>query len=454
MGAYVVLKVLVVILASVAAFGPHFTSSKVTSFRSISVRALVALSDPYTPHIDVSPYALHVDVETVDDIMSSTEEVVLIDDEIDTRQRDELLATHVGGLGTEIEAITRRILLSRSLPQQVVDAYGQQHVRGVLLHGPPGCGKTLIARHLASLLGAAVVKVVNGPEVFDKYVGEAERNVRELFAEADKAWDLHGGQAPLHVIVLDELDAIAKARNGGSSSSDGSSVRDSVVNQLLAKLDGVQSRSNVLVVGLTNRKDMIDPALLRPGRLEVHLEVNVPDAEGRRQILDIHTRELRRAGILCEEEYSDGGLADSIVTATPEYTGADIAGLVRSAASFSMQRLSASSSSLSAQDVHTVQQQQRRRGPRISLQWAGASIDFASPATARNNRYVRDAAALRQVRSEEQNRVMVKSLLDEASVTREDFKAALDELGRERKGCHDNSSKSWLSRLLSIRHRR
>ena len=265
---------------------------------------------------------------------------------------------------------------------------------------------------------------------------------------------------------MDELDAIAKARNGGSSSSDGSSVRDSVVNQLLAKLDGVQSRSNVLVVGLTNRKDMIDPALLRPGRLEVHLEVNVPDAEGRRQILDIHTRELRRAGILCEEEYSDGGLADSIVTATPEYTGADIAGLVRSAASFSMQRLSASSSStsfLSAQDVHTVQQQQQQqqqqlllhqRGPRISLQWAGASIGFASPATARNNRDVRDAAVLRKVRSEEQNRVMVKGLLDEASVTREDFEAALDELRRERKECHDNSSMSWLSPLLSIRHRR
>ena len=112
--------------------------------------------------------------------------------------------------------------------------------------------------------------MVNGPEILDKFVGEAERRVRELFAPAEAEWEAAGDASELHVIVLDEMDAIARKR--GAADGDTSGVRDSVVNQLLAKMDGVKEASNVLVVGLTNRPELIDDALLRPGRLEVASE--------------------------------------------------------------------------------------------------------------------------------------------------------------------------------------
>lgn len=349
----------------------------------------------------------------------------------------QLLAEYVGGLNEEVSTIARRILLSRTLPKEVFDSYGQQHVRGVLMHGPPGCGKTLIARHLATLVGAPpeCVKVVNGPEIFDKFVGEAERNVRELFKEADEAWELRGEKSPLYVIIMDELDSIAKTRTGGSSSGDGSSVRDSVVNTLLAKLDGVSQRNNVLVVGLTNRKDMIDPALLRPGRLEVHLEITPPSAEGRLQILDIHTRSLRGNGILDEEEYRSS-IASMVVARTEGCTGADLAGLVRNAASYSMQRLSQSPESQPGNKASG--DGQGSRGPHISLELGGATIDFTD-----RDRDVRDA----RLRTRDEDKWRSKTLLDNATITALDFTTALGELDdeprRERK--RDRARKWWAS---------
>eukprot|EP00957_Ditylum_brightwellii_P075998 5776981-Ditylum_brightwellii.AAC.1 len=134
------------------------------------------------------------------------------------------------------------------------------------------------------------------------------------------------------------MDAIARKR--GSMTSDTTGVRDSVVNQLLAKMDGVKEASNVLVVGLTNRPELLDPALLRPGRLEVQLRVELPDRSGRRDILRIHTRQMREAGAISDESLSlieslgDGGLAAN----TEHFTGAELAGLVRSAASFALAR--------------------------------------------------------------------------------------------------------------------
>ena len=129
------------------------------------------------------------------------------------------------------------------------------------------CGKTLIAREIARVLRSRPPKIVSGPEILDKWVGEAERNVRALFYEAEREWDERGARSGLHVIIFDEMDALTRTR--GSLTGDSSGVRDSVVNQLLAKLDGVKEMDNMLVIGLTNRRDLIDPALLRPGRLEV-----------------------------------------------------------------------------------------------------------------------------------------------------------------------------------------
>jgi SpoVK/Ycf46/Vps4 family AAA+-type ATPase len=243
----------------------------------------------------------------------------------------------VGGLDAQLDTIVRRVLASRANPE-ATRRLGISHVKGILLSGPPGCGKTLLARELARLLGAREPQIVNGPEILDKFIGEAEKRVRDLFRPAELEYAQVGDDSALHIIILDEMDAIARKR--GSASSDTTGVRDSVVNQLLAKMDGVKQANNVLVVGLTNRPELLDPALLRPGRLEVQLRVELPDAGGRRDIFRIHTRQMREAGGLSRaaedmiEDLSDEGLANH----SDKYTGAEIAGLVRSAASFALAR--------------------------------------------------------------------------------------------------------------------
>lgn len=243
----------------------------------------------------------------------------------------------VGGLDRALDDIVRRVLASRANPE-AAKRLGISHVRGILLSGPPGCGKTLLARELARLLGARPPQIVNGPEILDKFIGEAEKRVRNLFAPAEMEYAQVGDDSALHIIILDEMDAIARKR--GSVSSDTTGVRDSVVNQLLAKMDGVKEANNVLVVGLTNRPELLDPALLRPGRLEVQLRVELPDVNGRRDILRIHTRKMREAGGLSDSAFEmleDLG-KDGIPSKTEHFSGAELAGLVRSAASFALAR--------------------------------------------------------------------------------------------------------------------
>ena len=138
----------------------------------------------------------------------------------------------------------------------------------MLLYGPPGTGKTLIARQIAKCLKAREPKIVNGPEVFDKYVGQTEQNIRDLFKEAEEEQNRLGEKSKLHIIVLDEIDAICRPRG---TVSGGTNVQDTAVNQLLSKIDGVNSLNNILLIGMTNRKDMIDEAVLRPGILEIHV---------------------------------------------------------------------------------------------------------------------------------------------------------------------------------------
>lgn len=149
----------------------------------------------------------------------------------------------------------------------------------MLLYGPPGTGKTLIARQIAKALNCTEPQVVNGPQIFDKYVGGSEKKIRDLFAPAETEQAEKGDDSDLHIIIFDEIDAICRQR--GSSGGSGTNVHESVVNQLLSKLDGVDSLNNILVIGMTNRIDMIDEAMLRPGRLELHLEIGLPDEAGR-----------------------------------------------------------------------------------------------------------------------------------------------------------------------------
>lgn len=237
----------------------------------------------------------------------------------------------IGGLDAEFSTIFRRAFASRIFPPGLVEKLGIQHVKGMLLFGPPGTGKTLIARQIGKMLNAREPKVINGPEVLNKYVGQSEENIRKLFADAEKEYKEKGDESGLHIIIFDELDAVCKQR--GSGAGGGTGVGDSVVNQLLSKLDGVDQLNNILLIGMTNRKDMIDDALLRPGRLEVHMEISLPDEHGRQQILNIHTTKMRTNNVMD----TDVDLAE-LAKQTKNFSGAEIGGLVKSATSFAFNR--------------------------------------------------------------------------------------------------------------------
>jgi vesicle-fusing ATPase len=237
----------------------------------------------------------------------------------------------IGGLDDEFATIFRRAFASRIFPPGLIAKMGITHVKGLLLYGPPGTGKTLIARQIGKMLNANPPKVINGPEVLNKYVGQSEENIRKLFADAEKEYKEKGDESSLHIIIFDELDAVCKQR--GSGSGGGTGVGDSVVNQLLAKLDGVDQLNNILLIGMTNRKDMIDDALLRPGRLEVHLEISLPDEAGRLDILKIHTAKMSANGLL------DSSIdLEELAGLTKNFSGAEISGLVKAAASCAFSR--------------------------------------------------------------------------------------------------------------------
>lgn len=236
----------------------------------------------------------------------------------------------VGGMNHAIDDLFKRVFASRMFDPEYIRKLGMKHVKGVLLYGPPGTGKTALARGIASLLKSVEPKIINGPEILNKYVGQSEENIRTIFADAENDFAQNGDSADLHVIIFDEIDAICKKR-GSSSSSTG--VNDTVVNQLLTKLDGVKAIPNILVIGMTNRRDMIDSALLRPGRLEVQIEIGLPDRHGRYQILEIHTHSMNENAFLSQ----DVDLYD-IANKTESYSGAELEGIVRYASSCALER--------------------------------------------------------------------------------------------------------------------
>jgi vesicle-fusing ATPase len=238
----------------------------------------------------------------------------------------------IGGLDAEFNQIFRRAFASRIWPAHIIKQMGINHVRGMLLFGPPGCGKTLIARQIGKALNAREPKIVNGPEILNKYVGGSEEKIRELFAEAEKEQIEMGDNSMLHIVILDEMDAICKTRG---SVKDGTGVSDSVVNQLLSKIDGVDSLNNILLIGMTNRMDMIDDALLRPGRLEVHVEIGLPDEKGRNQILNIHTRNMQKANRITPDALSKLPI---LAGKAKNFSGAELEGLVKAASSYALTR--------------------------------------------------------------------------------------------------------------------
>lgn len=234
----------------------------------------------------------------------------------------------VGGLDTQFEELFRKLLMTRLVPKKVYEKFNLPHTKGVLLYGLPGTGKTRIARSLAKIINCKEPKLVNGPELLSKFVGESEKQMRMLFEDAEK------NPEELHMIIFDEFDCIAKTR--GSSSGAGGQVGDSLVNQLLSKVDGVNGINNVILVGLTNRKDLIDEAVLRPGRFEIHIEIGLPDKVGREQIFLIHTKTLRENGII--DEKFDWDVVE-LAERSENMTGAEIESAIKGAVSLALREI-------------------------------------------------------------------------------------------------------------------
>jgi transitional endoplasmic reticulum ATPase len=220
----------------------------------------------------------------------------------------------IGGLHEEIQRIREMVELPMRHPE-LFQRLGIRPPQGVLLHGPPGCGKTLLARAVANESEANFFPV-NGPEIMNKFYGGSEQNVRDLFQQAQK-------NLP-SIIFIDELDAIAPKRGEVTGE-----VERRVVAQLLASMDGLTGRQNVIVIGATNRPDALDPALRRPGRFDREVEIGVPDKKGRHEILQIHTRGMPLA--------KDVDLK-KLANMTHGYTGADLAGLCRETAMKALRR--------------------------------------------------------------------------------------------------------------------
>lgn len=221
----------------------------------------------------------------------------------------------IGGLGNEMKKIREMIELPLRHPE-LFERLGVEAPKGVLLHGPPGTGKTLLAKAVAGETSANFTNL-SGPEIMSKYYGQSEENLREIFKQAQE-------NAP-SIIFIDELDSIAPKRDEVSGE-----VERRVVAQLLALMDGLESRGKVVVIGATNRPNALDPALRRPGRFDREIEIGIPDRNGRLEILQIHTR-----GMPLSKGVDLARLADM----THGYAGADLAALCKEAAMRSLRRV-------------------------------------------------------------------------------------------------------------------
>jgi len=244
-------------------------------------------------------------------------ELKVIDKPVRVAEDDILTRTSyedIGGLGGQIRRIREMVELPMKHPE-LFQKLGIYPPKGVLLHGPPGCGKTLIAKAVANESTSHFV-VINGPEIMSKFYGESEHRLRQIFKDASS-------KAP-SIIFIDELDAIASKRAEVTGE-----VERRVVAQLLALMDGMVSRGEVIVIGATNRPNAIDPALRRPGRFDREIEISVPDRDGRREILLIHSRGMPLA--------KDVNL-DLIAEKTHGYVGADLQALCRESAMKALRR--------------------------------------------------------------------------------------------------------------------
>jgi len=222
----------------------------------------------------------------------------------------------VGGL----EQVKQRLIEAVEWPLQHAELFAEAGIRppkGILLTGPPGCGKTMLAKAIANESQVNFISV-KGPALLSKYIGDSERGVRDMFRKAKQA-------APC-IIFFDEVDALVPARGAGGGDAH---VADRVLSQFLTELDGVEELKGVLMLGATNRQDMLDPAILRPGRFDQIVEIPLPDEPGRRQIFEVHLR---------NKPLAPGIDIAKLAAATEEFSGAEIQGICVGAALSAVRR--------------------------------------------------------------------------------------------------------------------
>ncbi len=221
----------------------------------------------------------------------------------------------IGGLKEEVKKVREMIEIPLKRPE-LFERLGISPPKGVLMHGPPGTGKTLLAKAVANESDAHFI-TINGPEIMSKYVGGSEERLREIFEEAEE-------NAP-SIVFIDEIDAIAPKREEVTGEAERRTVA-----QLLTLMDGLKARGQVMVIGATNRVDALDPAIRRPGRFDREIEIGVPDKDGRKEVLQIHTR-----GMPLEEDVD----LDEMAEVTHGFVGADLESLAKEAAMRVLRRI-------------------------------------------------------------------------------------------------------------------
>jgi transitional endoplasmic reticulum ATPase len=331
-------------LDEVAGRSPGFVAADLGALaREAGVRAALRQKEAESPTVTMADFEAALDVVRPTSMAESTLEVaaVTLDD--------------VGDLEDVKQVLTESVLWPLTYPDTFA-RLGVQPPRGVLLYGPPGCGKTYLVKAIAGT-GKANVLSVKGAELLTKWVGESERAVRELFRRAREA-------APT-LVFLDEVDALAPTRG---QSTDGGTT-DRVVAALLTELDGVESLRNVVVIGATNRPDLIDPALLRPGRLERLVFVPPPDAEARAAILRASAKSVPLDGAVDLVEL--GAELDG-------FSAADCAALIREAA-LSAMRESLDASTVTAEHMATARKRIRPSLDPVQVAWLEAYANTHAP---------------------------------------------------------------------------
>lgn len=244
---------------------------------------------------------------------------------------DKLKELGFGGLSEHGKNILEKIVNERVSPlKEEVEKRGNKPTKGIVLYGPPGTGKTLLARNLGKILGCDEnhIMLISGTDIYKKFIGESEEHVRKLFAPALEAAQKFKDESEVFLLVIDEIDGILSHRSGDHK------WHNSVVTTFLSQMDGLEQFNNIIVVGMTNRLEQIDNAVIRSGRFEEFVEIAPPKVEGRKEILQIYTASMEKKGLLAKDIDFDL-LADK----TRGYTGADLCALVKKASDHAIKRL-------------------------------------------------------------------------------------------------------------------